>query len=81
MPRTRLEPTYASIIEKPFPRESFNTSPTNTLTPMEIDTYQKKKNDKELLAIVDSFMKWRHFPKGSSHQVTLFSDHNNLAYF
>ena len=38
-------------------------------------------HDKELLAIVDSFMQWRHFLEGSSHQVTVFSDHKNLAYF
>ena len=36
---------------------------------------------KELLAIVDSFTQWRHFLKGSSHQVIVFSDHKNLAYF
>ena len=38
-------------------------------------------HDKELLAIVDSFTQWRHFLEGSSHQVTVFSDHKNLAYF
>ena len=38
-------------------------------------------HDKELLAIVDSFMQWRHFLEGSPHQVTVFSDHKNLAYF
>ena len=38
-------------------------------------------HDKELLAIVDSFMQWRHFLEGSSNQVTVFSDHKNLAYF
>ena len=37
MPRTRSEPTYASVVAKPFPKESYNASPTNTLTPMEID--------------------------------------------
>jgi 6-phosphogluconolactonase/glucosamine-6-phosphate isomerase/deaminase len=42
MPRTRSEPTYASTVAKPFPRESFNTSPTNTLTPMEIDTTRRR---------------------------------------
>ena len=26
-------------------------------------------------------MQWRHFLEGSSHQVTVFSDHKNLAYF
>ena len=38
-------------------------------------------HDKELLAIVDSFAQWRHFLEGSPHQVTVFSDHKNLAYF
>ena len=38
-------------------------------------------HDKELLAIVDSFTQWRHFLEGSSHQVTVFSGHKNLAYF
>ena len=38
-------------------------------------------HDKELLAIVDSFMQWRHFLEGSPNQVTVFSDHQNLAYF
>jgi hypothetical protein len=42
LPRTRSEPTYASIVAKPFPRESFNTSPTNTPTPMEIDTTRRR---------------------------------------
>ena len=38
MPRARSKPTYASIVAKPFPRESYNMSPVNTPTPMEIDT-------------------------------------------
>ena len=38
-------------------------------------------HDKELLAIVDSFVQWRHFLEGSPHQVIVFSDHKNLAYF
>ena len=42
MPRTRSEPTYASIVAKPFPRDSFSTSPTNTPTPMEIDTTRRR---------------------------------------
>ena len=41
----------------------------------------RAKFDKELLAIVDSFAQWRHFLEGSSHQITVFSDHKNLAYF
>ena len=38
MSRTRLEFNYGSIVAKSFPRESYNASPVNTLTPMEIDT-------------------------------------------
>jgi hypothetical protein len=38
-------------------------------------------NDKELLAIVDSFVQWQHFLEGSPHQVIVFSDHKNLSYF
>ena len=39
---TRPEPTYASIVAKPFPRESFNASLENTPTPMEIDTTRRR---------------------------------------
>ena len=42
MTRTRLEPRYASIVAKPFARESYNASPTNTPTPMEIDTTYRR---------------------------------------
>ena len=38
-------------------------------------------HDKELLAIVDSFAQWRYYLDGSPHQVVVFSDHKNLAYF
>ena len=38
-------------------------------------------HDKELLAIVDSFVQWRHFLEGSPYQVIIFSDHKNLSYF
>ena len=41
MSRTRSEPTYASVAAKPFARESYNASPTNTPTPMEIDTTRR----------------------------------------
>ena len=30
---------------------------------------------------MDSFTQWGHFLEGSSHQVTVFSDHKNFAYF
>ena len=42
MPRARSEPTYASIVAKPFPKESYNVSPVNTPTSMEIDTTRRR---------------------------------------
>src|SRR5436853_528475 len=38
-------------------------------------------HDKELLAIVDCFKRWRRYLEGVNHQVTVISDHNNLEYF
>jgi hypothetical protein len=38
-------------------------------------------HDKELLAIVNSMMQWRHYLEGTEHQIQVFSDHHNLAYF
>ena len=38
-------------------------------------------HDKELLAIVDCFKKWRRFLEGALHQVQIISDHNNLELF
>ena len=37
MARTRYEPKYASIVAKPSPKESYNTTFANAPTPMEID--------------------------------------------
>ena len=47
-------------------------------TPAEInyDTH-----DKELLAIVDSFKRWRRYLKGANHTVQVITDHNNLELF
>ena len=42
MPRARSEPTYASVVAKPFPRESYNAPPVSTPTPMEIDTTRRR---------------------------------------
>ena len=42
MPRTRSEPIYASVVAKPFARESLNTPPTNTSTSIEIDTTRRR---------------------------------------
>ena len=32
----------------------------------------------ELLAIVETFKTWRHYPKGSRHEVLVLTNHNNL---
>jgi hypothetical protein len=37
--------------------------------------------DKEMLAIVCSLQKWRHFLQGSEFRTMVFSDHQNLSYF
>ena len=37
--------------------------------------------DKELLAIVDCFKKWRRYVEGANHQVQVITDHNNLELF
>ncbi|KAH9265273.1 hypothetical protein BASA83_011169 [Batrachochytrium salamandrivorans] len=37
--------------------------------------------DKELLAVVDSFKKWRHFLQGGLHPIMVLCDHKNLEYF
>ena len=42
MLRTRSEPACALVIAKPFARESYNASPANTPTPMEIDTTRRR---------------------------------------
>ena len=42
MPRARSEPTYALVVAKPFPRESYNAPPVSTPTPMEIDTTRRR---------------------------------------
>jgi len=38
-------------------------------------------HDKELLAIVDAFKHWRCNCEGATHQIQVFSDHQNLEYF
>ena len=37
--------------------------------------------DKEFLAIVDSFKKWRYLFEGGNHQVQVIMDHQNLELF
>ncbi|CCE34872.1 uncharacterized protein CPUR_08811 [Claviceps purpurea 20.1] len=48
------------------------------LTPAEMNY---EIHDKELLAIVDCFKKWRPHLEGAQHQIEVFSDHHNLEYF
>jgi len=38
-------------------------------------------HDKELLAIVEVFKKWRHYFEGTPITVEVFMDHKNLIYF
>jgi len=47
-------------------------------TPAEINY---EIHDKELLAVVDAFKHWRRYCEGATHQVQVFSDHQNLEYF
>ena len=37
--------------------------------------------DKELLANVDCFKRWRRYLEGAKHQVQVISDHQNLELF
>ncbi len=36
--------------------------------------------DKELLAIKEAFLTWRHHLEGAKHQITVLSDHRNLLF-
>jgi len=38
-------------------------------------------HDKELLAIVEAFKKWRHYLEGVAVPVEVYMDHKNLTYF
>ncbi|SCO92825.1 uncharacterized protein FRV6_16953 [Fusarium oxysporum] len=37
--------------------------------------------DKEFLAIINYFKEYQHYLRGSKHQVKVFTDHKNIAYF
>jgi hypothetical protein len=37
--------------------------------------------DKELLAIITAFERWRRYLQGAQHQITILCDHRNLQYF
>jgi len=38
-------------------------------------------HNKELLAIIEAFKKWRHYLEGTLTSVEVFTDHKNLTYF
>jgi hypothetical protein len=38
-------------------------------------------DNKEFLAIIDSFQEWRHFLEGVVHPITINTDYKNLKYF
>ncbi|KAL2005961.1 hypothetical protein VTN00DRAFT_9615 [Thermoascus crustaceus] len=38
-------------------------------------------HDKELLAIMAAVKEWQHYLEGAKHQVVIYCDHKNLAYF
>jgi len=38
-------------------------------------------HDKELQAVVAACKHWRRYCEGATHQVQVFSDHQNLEYF
>ena len=40
-----------------------------------------RNHDCELLAIVEAFKTWRHYPEGCKHEVLVLSNHNNLRRF
>ena len=40
-----------------------------------------KTHDGKLLAIVKAFKNWKHYLKGSQHEVLVFTDHNNFCRF
>jgi hypothetical protein len=37
--------------------------------------------DRELLGIIRAIQEWRHYLLGSTHQTTVFTDHQNLQYY
>jgi RNase H-like domain found in reverse transcriptase len=51
---------------------------SKSLTPVERNY---EIHDKEMLAIVWALEEWRHFLKGSKHQIKIWTDHKNLEYF
>ena len=37
--------------------------------------------DKEMLAIIHMLEEWRHFLKGATHSIKIWTNHKNLEYF
>lgn len=40
-----------------------------------------KTHNTKLLAIIETFKTWRHYPEGCKHKVLVFINHNNLCHF
>jgi len=38
-------------------------------------------DDKELLAILEAFMEWKHYLYGADKPITVYTDHQNLQHF
>ena len=38
-------------------------------------------HDKEMLGIIQALEAWRHYLKGATHEVEIWTDHQNLQYF
>ena len=38
-------------------------------------------HDKELLAILEAFMEWKHYLYGADKPITVYTDHQNLPHF
>ena len=64
------------------------TTPSSKLHPIAFHSWMFKTpernynfHDKELLAIVEAFTRWRHYLEGSSTPIDIVTDHRNLQYF
>ena len=56
--------------------------PVVFMSKMFTDTERKYEiYDRELLGIIHTLKKWRHYIQGSGHTTIVFSDHKNLTYF
>jgi ribonuclease HI len=38
-------------------------------------------HDKEMLGIIRALETWRHYLEGTTHEVEIWTDHQNLQYF